>query len=240
MFTRFHESEEMKIGDSQREEGRVFVDSCPFCGVSVGTPHKPGCVDEVCTICAEPKMMCDCKGHDPNKAAWAGEWWDAEQVQRLKTAVPFEEPCYPGFVPDQRDMEQLALSYLDEAVRLHCFSFFTGCCEGRRADLRHDRFERVAGHLGEEKRREIIDAVDRYMARDKGDEWQVFKYTCRPGFWSTPAKFDAVVRVAESFPEVLPPEEEDKYGGEYLRTLEAVRERKGIGEHGTDWITGGF
>ena len=148
---------------------------------------------------------------------------------------PPDDPRYLDFVPDQMDMEQLAHSYLDEAVSLFCFSFFTGWHEEVRACFLMNKFERVAGHLGEEKRREIIDTLDSRRKAADGDQWQVFKYTCKPEFWSTPADFDAVQRVAESVPEEMSPDEADKFGLEFLDTLRAVREGKRNGEHRTDW-----
>lgn len=140
-------------------------------------------------------------------------------------ARPPDDGCYPEFVPDEVDMEQLARSYLDEAISLFCFSFFTGWCEEAEACLLMERFERVAGHLGEEKRRQIIDALDRHRSATDGDQWQVFKYTCKPGVWSTPANFEAVLRVADAVPEELPPEQADHYGPEFLDTLREIREQ---------------
>lgn len=139
---------------------------------------------------------------------------------------PPEHPRYPDFVPDQRDMEQLAHSYLAEAVSLFCFSFLTGNCEEKRACLLMNRFEQIAEHLGDSKRREIIDSLDRHRSARDGDQWQVFKLICEPGFWSTPADMDAVQRVADAIPEEMTPDEEEKFGPEFLDTLRDVRAKR--------------
>ena len=57
----------------------------------------------------------------------------------------------------------------------------------------------------------------------------------QPEFWSTPANFDAVLRVAGSVPEEMSPDEADKFGLEFLDTLRDVREGKRNGKDRTDW-----
>lgn len=52
----------------------VEVAKCPDCGVEPGTPHHDGCDIEICTACKGQRMLCECAGHDPARAAWTGEW----------------------------------------------------------------------------------------------------------------------------------------------------------------------
>ncbi len=136
---------------------------------------------------------------------------------------PLEDPHYPDFVPDQSDLERLAHSYLEESVSLFRYSFITGWNEEKIASLLLEKFERVAVHLGNESRQKIIDVLDSQRKRTDGDEWEVFKYA-NQRFWSTPADFDAVLRVAESVLAAMPPPDEDQqYGLKFLDTLKAAR-----------------
>ena len=146
-------------------------------------------------------------------------------------AIRVKPPC-PGFVPDQEDMERLARSYLEEAVQFHSFAFFKGECPGVNAGPKYDRFERVARHLGEETRQKIINGMDSYWAQTKGDKWEAFKYTCDPGFWSTPADLDAIARVAESTPDEMSLPETLMCGSEFLALIRAVKRAV---EDGTNW-----
>ena len=150
-----------------------------------------------------------------------------------------EEMDAEEFVADEFDLAQLAAAYLQEAMSLFCFSFFTGNDEERRALFLMNRFERVASHLTENQRWAIVEEVDRQRSATTGDTWQVFKYTCRPEFWRTPADFDAVVRVAESVPEEMTPDQEEQYGPQFLETLREVR-RMSRSEAVPDWQSDGF
>ncbi|WP_417737771.1 hypothetical protein [Rosistilla oblonga] len=151
----------------------------------------------------------------------------------------YGEPDEDEFEPDECDLMQLADSYLQEAVSISCYSFVTGCNEERLAEYMMNRFERVASHLSDAKRRTVIDTVDHQKSASTGDEWQVFKHVCRLGLWSTPANIDAVLRVAESIPEQVSPDQDSHYGPEFLATLRAVRDAEG-GKNGSNWIEEGF
>jgi len=125
-----------------------------------------------------------------------------------------------AFIPDQEDLEFLARAYLEKAIGLHWYYFYTGGCDGAAEAMRLTaRFEDVANCLGEGKRREIIDTLDEHEARANGDSWQAFKATC-DGFWSTPANHDAILRLAASLPDDL---SELDIGPDYFEVLEQAR-----------------
>ena len=228
-------------------------ETCSDCGIGIGMPHQNECDIERCSACGCQRISCGCATHDPSKSIWTGEWPEQfneeelalREIEELNGASqnvitpPTEESefsRYQDYVPDQMDMEQLAHSYLQEAISLFRYTFFTGWCEDDKACLFKERFERVAEHLGEEKRREIIDDLDTRRKATDGDNWEVFKYTCTSDFWSAAANFDAVLRVADKIPENLPPEQEEKYGLEVLETLRTIREKR----HTIDWDKEGF
>ncbi|MCD0459566.1 hypothetical protein [Roseiconus lacunae] len=144
-----------------------------------------------------------------------------------------------SFKPEECDLMQLADSYLQQSVSVSSYCFVTGCHEDCLAEYMMERFERVANHLSDAKRRTVIDTVDHQKSLSTGDEWQVFKYVCRPGLWSTPANIDAILRVAESIPEQIPADQESQYGPEFLATLRAVRDAE-CAKKQTNWVEEGF
>ena len=48
--------------------------ACPDCGVRAGQPHNDGCDVEICSVCGDQRMCCDCDGHDKYFAKWTGIW----------------------------------------------------------------------------------------------------------------------------------------------------------------------
>ena len=138
---------------------------------------------------------------------------------------------FPEYVPDEWDWETLAWAYLDEGIGFELHTFTTGWS----GKARHyfERFELIAKHLGESKRREIIDAMDNHQARHRGDDWQVFKAWCKPGFWRKPADRAAIVRVAESILEQLSDRDAGCYGREYLEFLRDARRKQKMNDEQT-------
>jgi hypothetical protein len=47
---------------------------CPQCDAEIGKPHHTGCLVEQCSVCGGQYVSCRCKGHEPEKAAWTGQW----------------------------------------------------------------------------------------------------------------------------------------------------------------------
>jgi len=41
--------------------------NCHDCGVEEGQPHKPGCDMEVCPVCGEQLLYCNCSDEEVNK-----------------------------------------------------------------------------------------------------------------------------------------------------------------------------
>lgn len=133
---------------------------------------------------------------------------------------PTEGRTFPEYVPDEWDMKMLARAYLDKAIDLHCYYFFTGACDAETEAMRLTaRFEDVAKYLGQAKRQEIIDLVDKRGYETSGDEWEAFKSSSE-GFWSTPADREAILRLAASLPDDL---SRLDIGAEYYEVLEQAR-----------------
>ncbi|KAA5538601.1 hypothetical protein FYK55_27325 [Roseiconus nitratireducens] len=144
-----------------------------------------------------------------------------------------------SFEPDEFDLLQLADTYLREAVSLSCFSFCTGNDEEDKANYLMNRFLKVAACLPTEKRQSVIDTVDHHKEHTTGDVWQVFKYVCRPGLWSTPAKMDAVHRVADSIEDPMSPEQEEQFGVDFLQTIREIKKDRQLSDQ-QNWKGDGF
>jgi hypothetical protein len=136
------------------------------------------------------------------------------------------------------DLEYLAGAYLEDTVDLFKFSFFSGWCEGAMPLRLNHRFEKVARFLGESKRREIIDDLDRRERLAHGDEWEFFKFSCGEGFWGIPADPAAVERYARKY--TVESLEQGDYGLDFVNTVRAVQEGTAGLQSKTHWTTDGF
>ena len=70
----------------------------------------------------------------------------------------------------------------------------------------------------------MIDDLDCNGSSRDGDNWQVFKSTFRPGFFSTPADYEAVCRAAKALPQMT--DYSDAFSDEHIDLLQAVREKE--------------
>lgn len=50
----------------------IIFPNCHDCGARPGEPHKDGCDTEVCSVCGNQRLCCECKGHDKGFARWTG------------------------------------------------------------------------------------------------------------------------------------------------------------------------
>lgn len=175
-----------------------------------------------CIICDSPAMNSESSGNDPK----AHELSDEELLSEVSLGgdslmaliTSHEHRTFAEYVPDEWDMEKLAWAYLDEAVSLEMHEFVTGW--SGMAHFRFERFEVIAKHLGEDKRKKILESFDEYKSNRGDDDWHVFKQASKPGFWSRPANKQAILRVAVS---VLCDSDEDElheYGESYLEILQ--------------------
>jgi len=67
--------------EKKAERGTLTV--CHDCGALSGEPHKDGCDVELCSVCGEQRLQCDCEGHDPLFARWTGIWPGMAEAQFL-------------------------------------------------------------------------------------------------------------------------------------------------------------
>lgn len=86
---------------------RDHWDFCPDCGCEVNEPHRNECDVERCSICGTQRVSCGgCRGHDPEKSAWTGEWPESRPSINAQSSSP--SVIAPGSDhPIKIDMDEL-------------------------------------------------------------------------------------------------------------------------------------
>jgi hypothetical protein len=169
-------------------------------------------------------FLSELDGESPNVAQTPDN--SNHQPTNTSTNDGFAQRTFPDFDADEWDMEDLAFAFLDEFIHAQMHEFTTGW--SGKAYKQLEKFESIAGILGNEERSRIIEAMDVHQERERGDDWHVYKRACNPGFWPLPVNDAAVLRVANSVL-CVPDENLHHYGESFLKILREAKSRSSQG-----------
>ena len=100
------------------------------------------------------------------------------------------------------EIQVLAKHFLRWFIQDDISSFFTGHYSGSAQVRRFTRFAEVCEHLDDQSKQMVIDETEGEFKGEYGDEWEVYKLSKNPTFFSSPADVTAIRRIVNDLPQI--------------------------------------